>query len=97
MRRRLLVGLLVLIGFVAPARAGQDAKPSGPGAEAGKDRPLAEQLAELRRRFMAREKAFEDELTAANKLDAKARSKKITDENETYNRDWPAMAKEARA
>ena len=97
MRHRLLIGLLVLIGLAAPARAGQEAKPSSPGGPAAKDRPLAEQLAELRRRFIAREMAFERELTAANKLDAKARSKRIADENETFNRDWPAMAKEARA
>ena len=98
MRRRLLIGLLVLTGLVAPALAGQDVKPSGPGAQAARDRPLAERFAELGRRFKAREKAFHDELVAANKLEAKARSKKIDRrERGRSSRDWSAMADQARA
>src|SRR5262249_46350449 len=70
---------------------------SRPAAGDEKAPSLAARFEELKRRFEAREKAFHDELVAANKLGQGARSKKITDENEAFQRDWFAMADEVRA
>ncbi len=83
----ILLCVLVLSGFAAPA----DDSPKN-----GKEQPLAARFEALKRRFESREKNFHDELVAANRLAPEARSKKITDENATFQRDWHAMADEVR-
>jgi thiol-disulfide isomerase/thioredoxin len=95
--RHLLIGLFVLTKLVGAAYAGPGQERTQPAAEAGKDQPLAERLAAIGLRFQTREKSFYDELRAANKLEPEARSKKIADENEKFNREWSAMANEVRA
>jgi thiol-disulfide isomerase/thioredoxin len=80
--------LCLVVGLAAPA----DDPSSTPD-----DRPLAERFAALKKKFEDREKAFHDELVAANTLEAEARSKKITDENDAFRVDWRAMEDEARA
>ena len=92
----LLLLNLVLSGFGVPADEGPSDNPSRPNAGGKGDQPLAAQFAALKQRFEAREKRFHEALVAANKLDPKARSRKITDENETFQRDWHAMANEVR-
>jgi peroxiredoxin len=92
----LLLLNLVLSGFGVPADDGPSDNPSRPDAEGKGDQPLAAQFAALKQRFEAREKRFHEALVAANKLEPKARSRKITDENETFQRDWHLMADEVR-
>ena len=92
----LWVGFYALTQLGALEDSGSDGNPSRSAAQAGTGRTLGEQFAALELRFKAREKAFEDELHAANKLEPSARSQKITDENERFNRDWHAMAENVR-
>jgi thiol-disulfide isomerase/thioredoxin len=92
--RYLLVGLLAMVGPMAPQDPASRNKPT---ATADDKRPLAARFAELERRFRAREKSFDEQLRAANRLEAEARSKKIADENEAFNRDWYATIDEVRA
>lgn len=94
MTHRLLAGLFAMAGLVVPQDPGSERTRS---RTAGEDRPLAARFADLEGRFKAREKAFEERLRAANRLEAAARSKKITDENEDFRRDWSAMSNEVRA
>jgi thiol-disulfide isomerase/thioredoxin len=89
----LLVSLFALAGLGAY----QDPRPEPIRSRtAGEERPLAARFAALELRFKAREKAFDDQLDAANQFEPEARSKKITAENESFNRDWLAMADEVR-
>jgi len=78
---------LLLLAAIGPAAA--DPPDAGP--------PLAPAVADLQSRFEARERAFDDELAAANALDGEAYRKKIADENEAFQRDWFAMADQLRA
>ena len=92
----LTVGFCALTQLGALNDSGSDGNPSRSAAQVGTGQALGEQFAALELRFKAREKAFEDELHAANKLEANARKQKITDENELFNRDWHAMAENVR-
>jgi len=83
---------LVLSGSRTPEASGHESSSS----QDETDQALAQQFATLKSRFEAREKVFHDELKASNKLEGDARSKKITEENQTFQRDWRAMAEEVR-
>jgi thiol-disulfide isomerase/thioredoxin len=93
----LLTCLVMLQGSDAAGPEQPRARPAQDGREAGADSSLAGRFAELKRRFEDREKAFCDELVAANRLDEDARSGKIEDENRAFQKDWSAMADEVRA
>ncbi|WP_165248186.1 TlpA family protein disulfide reductase [Paludisphaera soli] len=82
-----LLRMAVALGLLVAPGDDQDPEADAPGPR----------IAALGRRFEAREKAFYDELTAANKLEGDARQKKITDENADFQREWFAMADEVRA
>ncbi len=90
----LLFGLLALTGLAGSQDA--DSRKT-PARTAEDDRPLAARFADLEQRSRAREKAFEEQLHAANRLEPAARSQKITDENESFQRDWHAAEAEVRA
>jgi thiol-disulfide isomerase/thioredoxin len=92
----LLAGLFVFVlsGLGAAQDTGSGRVRSHP---TGEDQPLAARFAALELRFKEREKAFYEQLRAANQLAPEARSKKISDENQDFNRDWHAMAAEVRA
>jgi len=93
----LSVSFCVLTQVGALNDSGSDGNPSRSAAQAGTAQTLSEQFAALELRFKAREKVFENELHTANKLEANARSQKITDENEHFNHDWHALAENVRA
>jgi hypothetical protein len=93
----LLSFAFTLTAYGTPVDDGSEVKRSRPAAEDKKAPSLAARFEELKRGFEAREKAFHDELVAANKLGQEARSKKITDEIEAFRHDWFAMADEVRA
>ncbi len=92
----LLLLHVVLSGFGVLADDGSSDKPSRPKVEVRGDQLLAAQFAALKQRFEAREKRFYKALRATNKLDPKVRSGKVAGENETFQRDWTAMADEVR-
>jgi thiol-disulfide isomerase/thioredoxin len=92
-----MASLLFLCLLGSPTVAASDDPATRPAASRPADRPLVEQFAALKQRFEAREKAFLDELGAANHLAAEARDKKINSANQDFNRDWFQMADEVRA
>jgi thiol-disulfide isomerase/thioredoxin len=93
----LLLCLSVLSGLGTFADDRPEDNRPRPTAENAKQQPLAEQFAALKLQFETREKGLRDELDAANELDAEARSQKIADENQKFNRDWEAMEEKVRA
>ncbi len=94
---RLLLGLFVLLGYEAVADEAAQQIADRAIADSAQDGALADQFAALKRRFETREKAFDKELRVANTLAAEARAQKITDENQSFQRDWFAMADQVRA
>jgi thiol-disulfide isomerase/thioredoxin len=92
----LILCLLGSPGAELSALLGSDDPPTQPAARNTSDRPLVEQFAALKQRFEAREKAFGDELRAANHLAGDARQMKITTANQDFQRDWHTMADEVR-
>ena len=84
-----LLHLAALLAAVSPIDDEPKVDPPPP--------PLAARFEALKRKYIAREKSFYEELTAANSLEAAARDKKITDENERFWVDHRAINDEVRA